>query len=326
MKISIIIPAYNAAIFLEEAVHSALQQDYANKEIIIVENNSTDDTALVARKMVAKYPDVVQLIEEKKQGCSAARNAGIRAATGDWLQFLDADDLLEAKKLSQQMQLLKADTDWIIAAYRHQYTDGSIENCFPNIDPWKGLVHDFAIGNTCANLYKKKSLAAVGNWDETLTDNTDHNLHFRLLKATANYVLDEQIRMTYRHHPHERVSTRQPIGRMQRKLDFHHAVNEYLKKSEPDYWQKNSSWFDAALLRTLRMLATVDLSGATSAYKRIYKDQLPELDYRIISRIVQLYPLIGFRTTEKLRLRYGRLLSPNWKNRIKQWLRTQKTD
>ena len=83
-----IIPAHNAAATLTRAIDSVRAQSSPAHEIIVVDDGSGDDTALVA----GRYGDAVKLIRQVNSGVSAARNAGARAASGDWLAFLDADD------------------------------------------------------------------------------------------------------------------------------------------------------------------------------------------------------------------------------------------
>ena len=98
MKISIIIPCYNHAAFLPDAIESALAQDYPDVEVIVVNDGSTDNSSEVARR----YP--VRLIEQENKGLSAARNTGIRAATGTWILPLDSDDKIEPVTVSRFME------------------------------------------------------------------------------------------------------------------------------------------------------------------------------------------------------------------------------
>lgn len=87
-KLSIVIPCYNGAQYLAAAIDSAMEQDYPDKEIIVVNDGSTDDSLAVA----SAYGDAIVLVDQHNQGLSAARNAGIRSATGDLFAFLDCDD------------------------------------------------------------------------------------------------------------------------------------------------------------------------------------------------------------------------------------------
>ena len=98
--ISVVIPAFNAARYLREAIASVLAQGWPELEVLVVDNASTDDTAVIAR---SSGPPV-QCLWSTPQGQPPTTNAGIRAATGDWLAFLDADDLWPAGKLVRQVR------------------------------------------------------------------------------------------------------------------------------------------------------------------------------------------------------------------------------
>jgi glycosyltransferase involved in cell wall biosynthesis len=99
VAVSVVIPAYNAAAQIENAIDSVLAQSMPPMEIIVVDDGSTDDTAkLVARR----YPQII-LIRQENQGCGPARNTGCRIARGEWLAFLDADDEWLPEKLEKQL-------------------------------------------------------------------------------------------------------------------------------------------------------------------------------------------------------------------------------
>lgn len=96
IKVSIIIPVYNVAPYVEECINSVLQQDYENTEIIIVDDRGTDNSMKLVEKLVKNsLRDIVILKHEYNKGLSAARNTGIRQATGDYVFFLDSDDYME---------------------------------------------------------------------------------------------------------------------------------------------------------------------------------------------------------------------------------------
>jgi glycosyltransferase involved in cell wall biosynthesis len=305
---------------LARAIECSLQQDHEDLEIIVVDNNSTDATYAIAAKFAKRYPARIQLIQERQQGCSAARNAGLRLSKGEWIQFLDADDTISPTKISHQLGLLQEDTQWVIAAYRHLYADESTETSFPHQNPWQGLVHNFAIGNTCANLYHRNALKRINGWNTTLTDNTDHRLHFELLKVATPWVLDPKISMTYHHHLEDRVSTRDPGGRLLRKAQFHRDVNAYLKQRQSAQWKAHRPYFSAALLRSLRLLATHDLAAADQLYRQEFHRGPGALDHRVVSKFVKLYPILGFSATERIRLALSNLLPPGIKLMVKRLL------
>jgi glycosyltransferase involved in cell wall biosynthesis len=104
LNISVIIPAFNAALYLAETIESILKQTFPPYEIIIVDDGSTDKTVEVASSYISKG---IKLVQKKHQGISGTRNAGIKQSTGNYLAFLDADDLWNAKKLEKQVALLE---------------------------------------------------------------------------------------------------------------------------------------------------------------------------------------------------------------------------
>lgn len=102
MKFSVIIPAYNSQDFLKRAIDSVLCQTYSDYELIIVNDGSTDNTLSIARKIAQKNNNV-RYINKKNGGLSSARNAGIKAAKGEYLIFLDSDDKLHSKNLLRKI-------------------------------------------------------------------------------------------------------------------------------------------------------------------------------------------------------------------------------
>lgn len=104
--VSIIIPAYNAARYIKEALESALHQTYPNCEVVVVDDGSTDHT----RKILEPYMEEgkIRYIYQKNKGLAGARNAGIRAARGAYIALLDADDLFLPEKVREQVEALES--------------------------------------------------------------------------------------------------------------------------------------------------------------------------------------------------------------------------
>jgi glycosyltransferase involved in cell wall biosynthesis len=104
-RVSVIVPVYNGAAHIVSTVESVLAQTYADLELIVVDDGSTDGTA----ELLRRYRGQLRLIQQENQGVSAARNHGLRLALGDFVLFLDGDDLLYPDKLKQQVALLESD-------------------------------------------------------------------------------------------------------------------------------------------------------------------------------------------------------------------------
>ena len=105
--VSVVIPAYNCATYVAEAVRSALEQDYPEKEIIVVNDGSTDGTLAVLQT----FGDTIRIVDQKNSGPPVARNNGLAAARGDYVAFLDGDDVWLQGKLSAQVAHLEANPD-----------------------------------------------------------------------------------------------------------------------------------------------------------------------------------------------------------------------
>jgi glycosyltransferase involved in cell wall biosynthesis len=111
MRVSVIIPTYNRAAWVMEAAASVLAQTYRDFELFVVDDGSTD-TTLAA---LASFGSEIKICRrEERQGVSAARNLGAKAATGEWLAFLDSDDLWLPDKLARQVEYLEANPDLVI--------------------------------------------------------------------------------------------------------------------------------------------------------------------------------------------------------------------
>ena len=90
-KISVIVPVYNVEPYLRKSINSLVEQTYSNLEIILVDDGSTDGSEAICDEYADRYPHI-KVIHQKNAGQSAARNAGIEMAAGEWIAFLDSDD------------------------------------------------------------------------------------------------------------------------------------------------------------------------------------------------------------------------------------------
>ena len=120
-RFSVIVPAYNAAATLARAIDSIRAQSCPAHEIIVVDDGSTDTTATVARR----YGDAICLLRQPNTGVAAARNAGARVATGDWLAFLDADDWYAPDRLRLHAEWLSVDANLDFLTGDYEYRDAA---------------------------------------------------------------------------------------------------------------------------------------------------------------------------------------------------------
>jgi glycosyltransferase involved in cell wall biosynthesis len=115
--VSIIIPTFNSALYLPDAIQSCLHQTHKDIQIIVVDDGSTDNT----REIAAHYP--ITYLYQANQGAAVARNNGWRIAAGEYLQFLDADDLLLPRKLEDSLRVFAPNIDVVYTSYEYRSVD-----------------------------------------------------------------------------------------------------------------------------------------------------------------------------------------------------------
>ncbi len=186
--VSILIPCYNAAPWLAETLESALAQTWAHKEIIVVDDGSRDGSAPLARTY---EPRGVQVLTQTNKGAAAARNTAYAASHGNFIQFLDADDLLAPDKIARQMALAATQPQaCLISGEWARFTSKASEARFAPMPTWRdlgavefqqivretnGMMHPAAW--LCARSLLDKS----GPWDETLTVDDDGEYFQRVM-------------------------------------------------------------------------------------------------------------------------------------------------
>lgn len=125
--ISVIIPVYNVASYLEEALRSVMTQSYQALEILVINDGSTDDSGAICDRLAAE-DSRIHVIHQKNGGAAAAKNAGLRTATGKYLAFVDSDDYLEPDAFQRMVEHLKQfNADVVQCAYRDLFTDRLID-------------------------------------------------------------------------------------------------------------------------------------------------------------------------------------------------------
>src|SRR5947209_7347869 len=128
--ISVIIPVFNRRILLREAAASVLTQTYRPVEVILVDDGSTDDTPLVCQELARQFPDEVRVTYRDNGGPGQARETGRQLARGEFIQYLDSDDLLRPRKFERQVAALRGHPECGVAycKTREYYIDEAPRN------------------------------------------------------------------------------------------------------------------------------------------------------------------------------------------------------
>lgn len=200
MLVSVIIPCFNVEPFVAECIESVLNQTYPDIEIICVDDGSEDGTLNVLEKFSNK---IDLIIPENHKGAGAARNTGLAHARGDYIQFLDADDLLFPEKIASNIQLVKGAPSRnavVIGKHLHRRPNGRVEQFGYLDEQWLSIV-SFVWGNTCCNLWPREILQKVGGFDENLTSFQDCDLGFRVACVNPDVVYDPNYYTLIRERP-----------------------------------------------------------------------------------------------------------------------------
>ena len=224
--VSILIPAYNAEPWIEETISSALGQTWPRKEIIVVDDGSTDRTLSIVQKFASK---TVFVVTQENQGVCAARNKAYELCQGDYIQWLDADDLLSQHKIARQMEtreqsqskrtlLSSAWGYFIFRANKARFVQTSLWSDLPPLEwmlrRWEENLHM----NPATWLVSRELTDAAGPWDTRLlgggTDDGEYFSRAILLSDGIRFVPDA--RVFYRVTGSSRLSY---IGRSSKKME-----------------------------------------------------------------------------------------------------------
>ncbi len=199
-KVSVVIPTYNSADFLMEAVDSVLNQTWRDLEIIVVDDGSTDGT----QDIVGRYGDRVRHVYKKNEGPSSARNMGIRMARGTYVAFLDSDDVWEPEKLRIQMDFMEGHPEIVlvcmdsrIIGFREQRERKLKRDFIGNLFP---LLYSKSFITTSSVLMIKDCFREIGYFNEELRTAEDYDVWLRVARQYPIAYLDQPLVGCRKHH------------------------------------------------------------------------------------------------------------------------------
>ena len=187
--ITIIMRAYNNEQFIQRPIESALSQTCPDYELLVVNDGSTDKTKEILETF--RHPKI-RILNQKNQGMIAAGYAGLRAAEGDFVIFLDADDLFKAETLSELSQAIHQDKNSAFAYGDYEEID--LRNNHKKIVSCRNILNVLA----CGVLFKKSALLDVGFWDASLIF-PEHDLMLRLSKKYSGVHIAKPLYVYHRH-------------------------------------------------------------------------------------------------------------------------------
>lgn len=202
--VSILIPVYNAERWIGETIESALAQTWPEKEVIVVDDGSTDRSL----EIIKRFNGRIRWETGPNRGGNAARNRLLELSRGEWLQYLDADDYLLPKKVERQIEFTRqqGDCDVVFSPVIWEKGDNDrridVESRFPHPhDPWV-LLALWHLPQTGGPLWKRSALERVGGWRVGQSCCQEHELYFRLLEAGCHVEFCDGCLAVYRDWDH----------------------------------------------------------------------------------------------------------------------------
>lgn len=296
--VSILIPCHNARPWIAQCIQSAIDQTYPHKEIVVVDDGSTDGSQDVIRS----FGDRVRFEMGPNRGSNVTRNRLVELSRGNWLSFLDADDYLLPEKIERQMEVVARNTNVAVVSsppieffektgemYRQTFEDDDLH---VNYIRWGRF-------STTACLWKKAAIQEVGGWNQNQPVCQEHELILRLILAGKEFELLREPLSVYRRANDGSISRRSPMRTLTHQATLLNKLENFLAASGK-LQDKHRRALEQTRFQAARTSYAHDREFAEDQVRQIYQanrsfrprgDAAP-LAYRVVFR------MIGFGRTE----------------------------
>jgi glycosyltransferase involved in cell wall biosynthesis len=312
MLVSILIPCFNAQQWIGQAIESALAQDWPHKEIIVVDDGSTDGSAGV----ISQYQGRIRWERQENRGSNPTRNRLMTMAAGSWLQFLDADDYLLPQKVRRQAQWLTTndDVDVVFSPITLEQVDHGharrevLPIPLPH-DPWV-LLARWYLPQTGAPLWRREAIENVGGWTPSQPACQEHDLYLRLLMGGKRFQYLDDTGAVYRQWSEQTLWKSDKPRTRRLRLEIEDRAEQWLRDRQSltfeRHWAINMARFEMA-----RSAWQDDRAEALAIVKRI-RESMPRFmpsGAAAPAAYRTLYRWFGFAAAEDLAYRRRALLS-----------------
>lgn len=286
--ISVVIPCYNAELFLAETVESVLRQTFTDYEIILIDDGSTDGTL----EVIKSFGDRLRSEEGVNKGASAARNRGTQLAQGKLIQYVDADDLLMPDALASRVNAMQSEnadvaySDWQrLEEKKGEFQPGAvisrkIEDVHP--DAQIALFTDFW-APPAAILYSREIVKAIGGWNESLPIIQDARFFLDAALMGAKFVYVPGVGCQYRVHKSNSLSRRN-------RPEFFQDIYRNACQVEA-FWQHNGG-LTKPRIRALIQVYDLTARSLFMANEQMFKENLHRL-YQLEPRFRPTWPKLA---------------------------------
>lgn len=301
--VSILVPCYNAERWIGQAIESALGQTWQEKEIIVVDDGSTDKSLDVIQSFGGK----IRWETGPNRGGNAARNRLLELARGEWLQYLDADDYLLPDKVKNQLECLEKypETDVffgpvVMEHHSEKETRQELHEIPEPHDPWI-LLARWYLPQTGATLWRRQAVLDVGGWKPDQPCCQEHELYCRLLMAGKRFSFCRKNGAVYRQWGEHTVCKRDKPEVHRRRLEIEQRAEDFLRQRN-ELTPERRQAINQARFETARMAWLYDKVFAAEIMEMIRRSQsgfIPDGQAAPASYKF-LYRTLGFRVAEQV--------------------------
>lgn len=227
--VSILIPAYNSQDFIAETLQSCIEQTYPDVEIVVVDDGSKDETLKIAKDWEAKHGNI-HVYSQPNAGACVARNLALEKSIGEYVMFLDADNVISSKKVEHQVNALKGSDDMAVATCRWDRFYTSLQDAkFPQLTVYRDyedafdmlldLWNNSEMFETASYLISRKLALKAGPWVPGLLKNQDGEYFSRVLANASKVIFCKDAKLYYRTGDYDSVSKESSKAKIEALLD-----------------------------------------------------------------------------------------------------------
>lgn len=303
IRCSILIPCYNAQKWIRQCIESALNQTVAGKEVIVIDDGSTDDSCEIIRSFGSR----IRFEFGPNRGGNVARNQLLELATGEWVQFLDADDYLKPEKIERQLQSTtgagSVDIIYSPVTCETWKADEISDTREIEINSNQSLEEQWIrwrVAQTGSVLWRRKSLQHIGGWNEDFPCCQDNEVTLRAIQNGLRFYYCSSADAVYRIWSEDTVCRKDPHKVIRYRTDLIRQMLAWLD-SRGELSQAHQDASGQAFFEMARTMAKSDIVAANKYAAKCKQDRLFKIDGPAAPRIYRLlYPILGFARTEKL--------------------------
>ncbi|WP_251965221.1 glycosyltransferase family 2 protein [Salinibacter ruber] len=301
IKVSVVIPCYNVEGYVGDAIRSALSQTHKFGEVICVDDGSTDGTLRILKDLKSKHPQRLVVQTGPNRGGNFARNVGLKLSEGEYIQFLDADDVIDKDKIEHQVSLIDSmncTVDLVAGGFRYGASNGGSEVRKPGNESDLVNLARTALGRTSSNLWRADSIREVGGWNEDWESSQEYELMFRLLKNGAEICYDRTPKTWIREREGS-LTDNDDVSRFRRIVLLRAKILNHARSAGASALQIYK--LEQCLFMVVRFLSFRSLSAAVEMHAEYLPEEFTPDSSKFPLYYTIAYNILGYERTEQIR-------------------------